>query len=98
MNAFSPRGPSGKAGAAVIRNEAMSWWSNPRTALFVWILGALTTLVAGPLMYRTGESPARVVVFNMSAVVFLPTGLIGWRRRPGTPTGRQIMALGFLGT
>jgi len=98
MNAFSPRGPSGKAGAAVIRNEAMPWWSNPRTALFVWILGALTTLVAGPLMYRTGESLARVVVFNMSAVVFLTTGLIAWRRRPGNPTGRQIMAIGFLAT
>ena len=98
MNAPSPRAPSGKAGAAVIRNEAMPWWSNPKTALFVWILGALTTLVAGPLMFRTGESSPRVVVFNMSAVVFLTTGLIAWRRRPGNPTGRQIMAIGFLAT
>src|SRR5207247_3559519 len=72
--------------------------SNTRTAPFAWVLGALTTLVAGPLMYRTGESPARVVVFNMSAVVFLTTGLIAWRRRPGNPTGRQIMAIGFLAT
>src|SRR6266568_8487089 len=98
MNAPLPRGPSGKAGAAVIRNDATPWWSNPRTALFVWILGAPTTLVAGPLMFRTGESLPRVVVYNMSALVFLTTGLIAWRRRPGNPTGRQIMAIGFLET
>ncbi len=98
MSAFSPRGPSGKAGVAVIRNEAMPWWSNPRTALFVWILGAPTTLVAGALMFRAGESLPRVVVYNMSALVFLTTGLIAWRRRPGNPTGRQIMAIGFLAT
>ena len=98
MNAPLPRGPSGKAGAAVIRNDATPWWSNPRTALFVWILGAPTTLVAGPLMFRAGESLPRVVVYNMSALVFLTTGLIAWRRRPGNPTGRQIMAIGFLET
>ena len=98
MNAPSPRGPSGKGGAAVIRNEAAPRWSNPRTALFVWILGASTTLVAGPLMFRAGESLPRVVVYNMSALVFLTTGLIAWRRRSGNPTGRQIMAIGFLET
>ncbi|TMC70438.1 MAG: adenylate/guanylate cyclase domain-containing protein [Chloroflexi bacterium] len=98
MNAFSPRGPSGKGGSAVIRSEAMPWWSNPRTALFVWILGASTTLVAGPLMFRAGESLPRVVVYNVSALVFLTTGFIAWRRRPGNPTGRQIMAIGFLET
>src|SRR5437773_8819318 len=98
MSAFSPRGPSGKGGAAVIRSEAMPWWSNPRTALFVWILGASTTLVAGPLMFRAGESLPRVVVYNVSALVFLTTGFIAWRRRPGNPTGRQIMAIGFLET
>jgi len=64
MNAPSPRVPSGKAGAAVIRNDATPSWSNPRTALFVWILGAPTTLVAGPLMFRAGESLPRVVVYN----------------------------------
>src|SRR5260370_15317286 len=98
MNAPSPRAPSGKAGAAVIRSDATPWWSNPRTALFVWILGAPTTLVAGPLMFRAGESLPRVVVYNMSALVFLTTGLIVWQRRPVSPTGREIVAISFLET
>src|SRR5260370_12536091 len=98
MNAPSPRAPSGKAGAAGIRSDATRWWSNPRTAVFVWILGAPTTLVAGPLMFRAGESLPRVVVYNMSALVFLTTGLIAWGRRPGSPTGRKIMGIGFLET
>src|SRR5260370_25818734 len=98
MNAPSPRAPSGKAGAGLSRSDATPWWCIPRTPLFVWILGAPTTLVAGPLMFRAGESLPRVVVYNMSALVFLTTGLIAWRRRPGNPTGRQIMAIGFLET
>src|SRR5258708_9984491 len=98
MEARSSGGPCGKAGAAAIRIEAAPRWSNLRTALFVWILGASTTLVAGPLMFRAGESLPRVVVYNMSALVFLTTGFIAWRRRPGNPTGLQIMAIGFLAT
>src|SRR5260370_41810724 len=94
MNAPSPRAPSGKAGAAVIRSDATAWWSNPRTPLFVWILGAATTLVAGPLMFRAGESLPRAVVYNMSALVFLTTGLIARRRRPGYATCRQPLAAG----
>jgi len=49
-------------------------------------------------MLRAGESLPRVVVYNMYALVFLTTGLIAWRRRPGNPTGRQIMVIGFLAT
>jgi len=49
-------------------------------------------------MFRAGESLPRIVVYNMSALVFLTTGLIAWRRRPGNPTGRQLMAIGFLET
>ena len=63
-----------------------------------WILGALTTVLAGTLMLRDGDSLPRVVVFNISALVFLTTGHIAWRRRPGNETGRQIMIIGFLAT
>jgi class 3 adenylate cyclase len=98
MNAPSSQSPAGNPGAAAVRAKVAPWWYNRKTALFVWILGAPTTLVAGPLMLRAGESLPRVLVYNMSALVFLTTGLIAWRRRPGNPTGRQIMVIGFLAT
>ncbi len=98
MNAQSPRAASVDTGAAHIRTEATPWWLNRTTALLPWMLGALTTVLAGTLMLRDGGSLPSVVVFNISALVFLTTGLIAWRRRPGNGTGRQIMIIGFLAT
>src|SRR6266567_289282 len=98
MNARSPRAASVDTGAAHIRTEATPWWLNRTTALLPWMLGALTTVLAATLMLRDGGSLPSVVVFNISALVFLTTGLIAWRRRPGNGTGRQIMIIGFLAT
>jgi len=73
-------------------------WYSRTTALIAWLVGVFTTPAAATLMVRAGESLPRVAVFNLAALTFLTTGLIAWRRRPGNPTGRRLMAVGFLET
>jgi len=81
---------------ALMRTSPTPIWYRRTTALVAWLVGAFTTLASAAQMVRASESSLFVAAHITLALTFVTTGLIAWRRRPENPTGRQLMAVGFI--